>query len=205
MELTAMTFLTLDGVAQGPGGPDEDRSGGFEYGGWVPAYLDEGFGNAVDETFDKAGAFLLGRRTYEIFAGSWGQMSNPTADPVAAKLNTLPKYVASRTLDAVDWTNSTLLDGDVAGAVRNLKQQPGGELQVHGSIGLLHTLIKNELVDEFRFLIFPVMLGAGRRVFDDIIPTALELVDTKRTGSGVMVQTYRPTGRPDFQTVGPLE
>lgn len=204
MKLTVTTFLTLDGVGQGPGGPDEDSSGAFEYGGWLPAYFDDDCGNAIDESFRKADAFLLGRKTYEIFAGSWGHVTDPD-NPVAVKFHTLPKYVASRTVDKLDWANSTVLEGDVAEAVRALKAQPGNELQVHGSINLIQTLIRHSLVDEFRFLIFPVMLGAGKRVYDDIVPTALELVDTKRTGTGVMVQTYRAAGSPTYSTVGPLE
>jgi dihydrofolate reductase len=196
--------MTLDGVAQGPGGPTEDRDGGFEYGGWLVPHVDEDFGHAVDGWFATADAFLLGRRTYEIFAGYWPKVTDEN-DPVASKLNKLPKYVASRTLDKAGWTGTTLLREDVVEAVAKLKADPGRELQVHGSLNLIQTLIRADLVDEFRLLIFPVVLGVGKRLFEDIVPTGLELIDSKATGTGVMLQTYRAQGRPEFGTVPLLE
>ncbi|WP_113704127.1 dihydrofolate reductase family protein [Nonomuraea lactucae] len=200
MKLTVTTFMTLDGIAQAPGGPDEDRSGGFEHGGWLVPHLDEDFGRAMDGWFAPADAFLLGRKTYEIFAAHWPHVTDPD-DPVATKLNTLPKYVASRTLDKAEWEGTTLLRDDVAGAVTRLKAEPGRELQVHGSLDLIQTLIRADLVDEFRLLIFPVVLGTGKRLFDDIIPTGLKLIDSKATSTGVLLQTYEAAGRPSYGTV----
>ncbi|WP_433475998.1 dihydrofolate reductase family protein [Spirillospora sp. CA-142024] len=197
MKLTVTTFITLDGVGQAPGGPDEDRSGGFEHGGWSFPFADEDFGRAVSGWFAEADAFLLGRRTYEIFAGHWPKMTDEN-DPVASKLNSLPKYVASRTLGTAEWAGTTILEGDAAEAVAKLKAEPGRELQVHGSLDLVQTLIKAGLVDEVRVLIFPVVLGTGKRLFDDIVPTGLRLTDSKVTSTGVTIQTYQPTGRPAY-------
>lgn len=199
MRLTVTTFITLDGIAQGPGAPDEDRDGGFAYGGWVVPHFDDVCGQAVDGWFRRADAFLFGRRTYQIFASHWPRVTGD--DIVATKLNSLPKYVATRTLDEAGWAGTTLLRGDVAEAVAKLKAEPGEELQVHGSVNLLQTLIKADLVDEFRLLVFPVVLGAGKRLFDDIVPTGLRLVDSRSSGTGVQLQTYRPTGRAVFGTV----
>jgi dihydrofolate reductase len=194
MRLTLHTFLTLDGVMQAPGGPDEDPDGGFGHGGWSFPYGDQDFGVAVSGWFDQADAFLLGRRTYQIFAGHWPQVTDP-ADPVAAKLNTLPKYVASTTLDAADWHNSSLLGGDVAAGVAKLKERPGRELQVHGSGQLAQTLIEHDLVDEYRLLYFPVHLGSGKKLFRDGAPAAaLRLLSATTTGTGVIIATYEPAG-----------
>ncbi|GAA4586154.1 dihydrofolate reductase family protein [Planotetraspora phitsanulokensis] len=204
MKLTVTTFMTLDGIAQGPGGPEEDRSGGFEHGGWLVPHVDEDFGRAMNDWFVPADAFLLGRKTYEVFAATWGKVTDED-NIVANKLSTCPKYVASRTLESADWAGTTVLRDDVAEAVAKLKAEPGRELQVHGSLTLIQTLIKADLVDEFRLLVFPVVLGTGKRLFGDIVPTGLKLIDSKATGTGVMLQTYQATGRPAFATVPPLE
>jgi dihydrofolate reductase len=194
MKLTLHAFLTLDGVMQAPGTPDEDLDGGFEHGGWSFPYADEDFGAAMANWFASAAAFLLGRRTYEIFAGYWPTVTDP-ADSIAGRLNSLPKYVASTTLDSLEWDGSSLLDGDVAGAVAQLKQEPGGELQVHGSCGLAQTLIEHDLVDEYRLLLYPVHLGAGKKLFGDRTRAAsLRLTSTKATASGVIIATYQPAG-----------
>ena len=194
MRLTATTFLTLDGVMQAPGGPDEDRSGGFQHGGWSFPYADEDFGRLVTGWFGQADAFLLGRRTYEIFAAFWPLVAD-AADPVGSPLNALPKYVASRTLEEVTWQNTTLLQGDVADETAKLKERPGRELQVHGSGDLLQTLMAHDLVDEHRLFVYPVTVGSGRRLFrEGAVPRSLELVETTTTSTGVVVATYRRGG-----------
>jgi dihydrofolate reductase len=164
--LVVTQFLSLDGVAQAPGGPDEDTSGGFRYGGWVVPHFDDAMGRQIDEWFAGAQDFLLGRGTYEIFAAWWPKA--PTQDdPIARALNTLPKHVASRTLRSVDWDGARLIEGDVVEAVRALKATDGGELQVHGSPGLTQTLLAADLVDELRLIVFPVTLGTGKRLFGE--------------------------------------
>jgi dihydrofolate reductase len=201
MKLTTTTFVSVDGVMQGPGGAEEDRSDGFDRGGWLVPYFDEGTGQFIDEIFQRVDAFLLGRRTYEIFAGSWGEMADPGANPVALKLNTLPKYVASTTLKEPTWANTTVLSGDVAAAIRELKAQPGGELQVHGSGTLVRWLLEQDLVDELNVLIFPVIVGDGTRLFPDKgRDTALDLVESRNTPTGVTIQVYRPAGPPEYGT-----
>ncbi|HEY5988905.1 MAG TPA: dihydrofolate reductase family protein [Streptosporangiaceae bacterium] len=194
MRLTLHTFLTLDGVMQAPGGPREDPDGNFEHGGWSFPYGDQDFGAAIDGWFAQASAFLLGRKTYEIFSGHWPRVTDP-GDPVASKLNALPKYVASTTLGSLDWHNSSLLGGDVATEVGKLKDRPGNELQVHGSGGLAQTLIEHDLIDEYRLLIFPVHLGAGKKLFRDGAKAAsLRLTGSTTTGAGVIIATYEPAG-----------
>jgi dihydrofolate reductase len=194
MRLTVTTFLTLDGVMQAPGGPEEDASDGFEHGGWSFPYPDEDFGRLVTGWFSQADAFLLGRRTYEIFAAFWPLVTE-AGDPVAAPLNHLPKYVATRTLREATWAGTTLLTGDVVDEVRRLKDQPGRELQVHGSGDLLQTLMANDLVDEYRLFVYPVVVGAGRRLFrDGAPPRTLRLTEQVRTSTGVAVLTYVPAG-----------
>src|SRR5918994_983348 len=194
MKLTVTTFLSVDGVMQGPGGPDEDRGGGFSRGGWVVPHFDEDAGRFMNEVFEQVDAFLLGRRTYDIFAASWPKVTDPD-DPIASRLNTLPKYVASTTLGSADWHNTTIIKGDVAAEVARLKEKPGRELQVHGSGTLARTLIENDLVDEFRLLVFPVIVGAGRRMFADAgVATGLRLVDSRTTGSGTAIHVYQRPG-----------
>ena len=194
MRLTLHTFLTLDGVMQAPGGPDEDTDGGFAHGGWSFPYGDEDFGAAMVGWFAQSSAFLLGRRTYQIFSGYWPQVTDPD-NPIASKLNALPKYVASTTLASVDWHNSALLGGDLAAEVVKLKEQPGDELQVHGSGGLAQTLIEHDLIDEYRLLIFPVHVGSGKKLFrDGARPAALRLTGAATTSSGVVIATYQPAG-----------
>ncbi len=194
MRLTLHTFLTLDGVMQAPGGPDEDPDGHFEHGGWSFPYGDEDFGVAMTGWFDQADAFLLGRKTYQIFAGHWPRVTDP-GDPIATKLNTLPKYVASTTLDSAGWHNSSLLGGGVAAEVAKLKERPGRELQVHGSGQLAQTLIDHDLVDEYRLLVFPVHLGSGKKLFrDGARAAALRLRSATTTSTGVIIATYEPDG-----------
>jgi dihydrofolate reductase len=202
MKLTVTTFLSVDGVMQGPGGPDEDRSEGFSRGGWLVPHFDEDTGRFMIEVFEQVDAFLLGRRTYEIFAAHWPKVTDPN-DPIASRLNTLPKYVASTTLTEPEWGPATVLGGDVPAAVAELKRQPGRELQVHGSGALVRTLLEHDLVDEYRLLVFPVVVGEGTRLFPDRgVATGLELAESRTTGSGVAIHVYRPTGRAEFGTVG---
>jgi dihydrofolate reductase len=202
MQLTITTFLSVDGVYQGPGGPEEDRSGGFDRGGWVVPHFDEATGQFITEVFGRVDAFLLGRRTYEIFAAYWPTATD-ASDPVANRLNTRPKYVASTTLKDPTWANTTVLDGDLAAAVRELKAREGGELQVHGSGQVVRYLLDHDLVDRLNLLVFPVIVGAGRRLFPDSgIATGLALEESRTTPSGVSISVYRPTGRPQFGTVG---
>jgi dihydrofolate reductase len=201
MQLTVTTFLSVDGVYQGPGGPDEDRRDGFDRGGWLVPHFDEETGQFMDEVFREVDAFLLGRRTYEIFAASWPNATDPN-DQVAKSLNTLPKYVASTTLEDPQWANSTVLKGDLASAVQELKERDGRELQVHGSGKLVQFLLANDLVDRLNLLVFPVIVGAGRRLFPDSgIATGLTLEESGTTPSGVAISVYRPSGRPEFGTV----
>jgi dihydrofolate reductase len=201
MQLSVTTFLSVDGVYQGPGGPDEDRSGGFDRGGWLVPHFDQATGEFIDSIFQRVDAFLLGRRTYEIFAASWPKATDPN-DPVATKLNTLPKYVASTTLSDPEWANSRVIEGDVADAVRDLKEREGGELQVHGSGQLVRFLLEHDLVDRLNLFVFPVIVGAGRRLFSDSgMATGLALDESRTTPSGVTISVYRPTGRPEFGEV----
>ena len=193
-KLVVGTFLTLDGVMQAPGGPDEDRDGGFEHGGWLVPYFDNKLGEIMTEWTKRAGAFLLGRKTYEIFVGSWPKSTDP-ADEIATALNTRPKFVASRTLEIVSWNNSHLLKGDVAEEVAKLKAQEGAEIQVHGSAGLLQTLLKRDLIDTLRIWQFPVVVGPGKRLFgDDAQPSTFTLTHSVTTKSGVLLTRYARAG-----------
>ena len=199
MKLTALLFVTLDGVYQGPGGRDEDRRGGFDRGGWLALRSDEEIGPAISSVYERADAFLLGRRTYEIWAGYWPHHDDGT--PISHNLNTLPKYVPSTTLADPTWHNTRVIGGDVEAAVRELKAKPGGELQVHGSGALLRWLLERDLVDELVLHLYPVVLGDGLRLFPERGPTHdLTLVESRPTPSGVTIQTFRPTGRAIFET-----
>ena len=202
MKLTATAQISVDGVMQGPGGPEEDERGRFERGGWAMPHFDNEANTAMDEIYRRADAFLFGRRTYEIFAGSWGTWDDPGDSPIWTALNTEPKYVASTTLTDPRWADTTVLSGDIAAAVRELKARPGRELQVHGSGVLSRWLLDNDLVDEMNLFICPVVVGQGTRLFPDTGPDiALELVGSPVvTPSGVTIQVYRPTGRPQYAT-----
>jgi dihydrofolate reductase len=201
MKLTTTTIVTVDGVMQGLGGRDEDRRGGFERGGWAMPYNDNETMASLNEVYGRADAFLFGRRTYEIFAGSWGTWDDPGDSAIWTALNTKPKYVASTTPFDPKWANTTLLSGEVTAAVGELKAKPGGELQVHGSGILVRWLLDNDLVDEINLFTYPVVVGQGTRLFPDTgKDMALELVGSRTTPSGVTIQVYRPTGRPEYGT-----
>lgn len=201
-KLMVTTFVSLDGVVQAPGGPDEDREGGFEHGGWAVPSMDQRVIDLMASATSRASALLLGRKTYEIFAATW-----PLAEPddaIGARMNSLDKYVASRNLDTVSWQNSTLLTDDVATAVAELKQGEGGEIQVHGSGELIQTLIKHDLVDEFHLLVFPVLLGSGKRLFGGgTIPASLRLIATTAMDTGVVISTYARSGKVEYGAMGP--
>ncbi|HEY0830900.1 MAG TPA: dihydrofolate reductase family protein [Candidatus Dormibacteraeota bacterium] len=201
MKLTTVTHVSVDGVMQGLGGPDEDRRGGFERGGWAPPLFVDEATTFLYQVFQRADAFLFGRRTYEIFAGSWGTWDDPGDSPIWTALNMKPKYVASTTLSDPKWADTTVLSGDVAAAVGELKAKPAGEMQVHGSGNLVRWLFNNQLADELILLTYPVVIGQGTRLFPDTGPdTALELVDSRATANGITIQVYRPTGRPQYVT-----
>ena len=200
MKLTTTTQVSVDGVMQGPGGSDEDRRVGFERGGWAMPLFDNEARAFLLEVFGRADAFLFGRKTYDIFAGYWGVM-DPSENAFAEALNTKPKYVASNTLTDPQWADTTVLSGDVAAAIGELKAKPRGELQVHGSGALTRWLLENELIDEINLLIVPVVVGQGTRLFPDAGPDiALDLVDSRAFPKGVTIQVYRPTGRPQYAT-----
>ncbi|HEX6725364.1 MAG TPA: dihydrofolate reductase family protein [Gaiella sp.] len=192
-KLVATTFMTLDGVMQAPGGPGEDDDGGFAHGGWSVGYWDERMGELAGEIHLAAGGVVFGRRTYEILAGHWPKVGDD--DPLAAKLNAVPKYVASRSARTLDWNNSTLLEGDVPEAVARLKAQDGDYLLVIGSADLLQTLLRNDLVDTFKLWTFPVVVGEGKRLFGDgAVPAGLALADIETATTGVTVATYERAG-----------
>ncbi|MEW2113894.1 dihydrofolate reductase family protein [Streptomyces sp. NPDC005474] len=198
--LTLTSFVTLDGVYQAPGGPKEDPRGGFEHGGWSVPYGDEDFGRFVGEVFDRVDAFLLGRRTYNIFASYWPKITDP-ADPIASKLNTLPKYVVSAGLQEPEWANTTVLGGDLGKEVAALKERTDREVQVHGSGLLAQSLLALDLVDKVHLLTFPVVLGTGRRLFaEGAVPTAFRHAGGRTTAAGVSIQTYEFAGRPEYGT-----
>ena len=199
MRLTITTNVSVDGVMQGLGGPDEDRRGGFDRGGWAPPLVDTETGDYLDQVYGGAAAFLFGRRTYEIFARSWGAMIDMAKMPIGVALNSRPKYVASTSLTDPEWAGTSVLTGDVAAAVRDLKAQQDGDLLVPGSGVLVRWLLANGLVDQFDLLIYPVILGQGTRLFPDTGPdTALDLVSSRTTSGGLTIQTYRPLGRREY-------
>src|SRR5881296_4418469 len=204
MKLTTMTQVTVDGVMQGNGAAsDEDRRNGFERGGWAMGVFDDQTMTFINQTYQRADAFLFGRRTYELFAGYWGAeeraraaAEDPGNHPITAALNTKPKYLVSTTLTEPRWANTTVLSADVAAAIGELKAKPGGELQVHGSGALIRWLLDNQLVDEITLLTVPVVVGQGTRLFPDTGPDiALHLVESRATPKGVILQVYRATGR----------
>jgi dihydrofolate reductase len=191
-KLIVQTFLTLDGVMQAPGGPEEDDSGGFAYGGWLVNDWDEQTGEVMDEATSKSFAMVLGRRTYDIMAAYWPHASEEEGGPV---FNEVTKYVASRSQPTLEWSNSVLIEGDPAEGLAALKEQDGPELVVYGSANLIQTLLRRGLVDEFRLWIFPLVIGSGKRLFaEGTIPAGLELVDSKISTTGVMMGTYVPAG-----------
>jgi dihydrofolate reductase len=194
--LTVQTFVTADGIMQAPGGPQEDTDGGFAFGGWSFPHWDEPMNAAITEHMNRSEAILLGRRTYQIFASHWPNV--PDDEPVAAKLNRMPKYVASRTLSSVDWANSTLLGDDVPGEVAELKQRIGGEIGVPGSANLIQTLLRHGLVDRLVVWTFPLVLGQGKRLFGDgTVPAGLTLESATPSSTGVLMATYTVGGEPE--------
>lgn len=200
MELTVTEFLSLDGVSQGPGSPEEDPSEDFTGGGWLVPHLDEVFIERASEWLGKADALLLGRRTYEAFARDWPEINDPD-DPFTGLMNSLPKYVASQTLTEAGWDPTTILSGDVPAQVAELKQQPGREIQVHGSARLSQSLLAAGLVDELRLVIAPVVVGPGRRLFPDGgAPAGLRLLSSETNGRGLTIQTYECVGLPAYAT-----
>jgi dihydrofolate reductase len=207
VKLTTITQVTVDGVMQGNGGAtDEDRRNGFDRGGWAMGTGDNETLTFINKTYQRADAFLFGRRTYELFAGFWGAgeqaraaAEDPGHNQIAAALNTKPKYLASTTLTEPRWANTTVLAGDLAAAVGELKAEGAGELQVHGSGALIRWLLEHDLVDEIILLTVPVVLGQGMRLFPDAGPDrALDLVDSRVDSKGVTIQVYRPNGRPRY-------
>jgi dihydrofolate reductase len=199
MKLTTITQASVDGVMQGPGAPVPGiaERGVFDRSGW--AHFDSEAGTVMDEIFERADAFLFGRLTYQMFAGSWGTWDDPSNSPIWTALHTKPKYVVSNTLTDPQWTNTSVLSSKIATAVRELKSKPGRELQVHGSGALFRWLLDNDLVDEITLFTFPVVVGQGTRLFPDTGPDiALDLVESRATPSGVRIQTYRFAGRPKY-------
>jgi len=201
-KVVVTTFLTLDGVMQAPGGQEEDPSGGFTHGGWSVNFWDDRLSEEMTEFMGRRFDLLLGRKTYEIFAAYWPGSTEPGAEA----LNSARKHVASTTLRSVDWSNSTLIKGDVGAYVGNLKKQSGPEIQVHGSGQLIQTLLQHDLVDEFHLMIFPIVLGSGKRLFaNGTIPAAFKSVDLKTSSSGVIIGTYERAGDVKLGSFAPEE
>ena len=201
--LVVTTFLTMDGVMQAPGGPGEDPSGDFSYEGWLVPHFDDVLGAQIEEWFAPVEDFLLGRTTYDIFHASWPKMRDESS-AVSTGLNDKIKHVASRTLTSVEWETARLLENPVADAVRALKDRDGGELQVHGSAGLVQTLLQEDLVDELRLVVAPVVVGAGKRLFGEgAIPRTWRLTLSKTTPTGVLITAYQRAGEVEIGTMGP--
>ena len=202
MKLVLMEFVSLDGVSQGPGSPDEDTSGGFTRGGWFVPFVDAAFMQTVTKWIEAADAFLFGRRTYEAFAAHWPTVTDP-GDAVANKLNGVPKYVVSKSLRDANWNPTTLLSKDVAAQVAQIKRQPGREIQIHGSALLGHSLIQEGLVDEVRLAVAPVVVGQGRKLFrDGGAPLGFKLIRHETTSAGLAIHTYQAAGTATFGTYG---
>ena len=195
-------FLTLDGVMQAPGGPDEDPEGGFLHGGWQAPYGDDVTGQLITEGIADADGFLLGRKTYDIFANYWPKVTDPN-NPIATALNSRPKYVLSRSLEHVTWNNSSVIRGDVVAELGKLRQQPGRTLHTWGSTDALQTLLKNDLIDEYRLFIYPVVLGSGKRLFGSgTMPVALKQLESVSTGKGATYHRFEPSGKPEYGRIG---
>jgi dihydrofolate reductase len=201
-KIVVNAFLTLDGVMQAPGGPDEDRDGGFQHGGWQAPYSDERVGKLIVDGIEDADAFLLGRKTYDIFSSYWPKITDP-GNPIATALNSRPKYVLSRSLERVTWNNSSLVRGDAVAEIRKLRQQPGRTIHTWGSTDALQTLLKNDLVDEYRLFVYPLVLGPGKRLFGSgTVPAALRQVEAVTTGKGPTYYRLERGGKPEYGTVG---
>ena len=196
-------FLTLDGVMQAPGAPDEDKEGGFVHGGWQFPYADDTMGKLIVEGFADADGFLLGRKTYDIFSNYWPKITDPD-NAIATALNSLRKYVLSRSLESVTWNNARLIKGDVVAELQKLRQQPGRTIQTWGSTDALQTLMKNDLIDEYRIFIFPVVLGSGKRLFGSgTVPLALKQVESVTSDKGATFHRFVGNGKPEYGTMGP--
>ncbi len=201
-KIVVNAFLTLDGVMQAPGGPDEDREGGFSHGGWQAPYVDGVMLRLITEAMADADGFLLGRKTYDIFASYWPRITDPN-DAIATALNSKRKYVVSRSLERVAWSNSSLIKGDVVAEIRKLGQRPGRTVQTWGSTELLQTLLKNDLIDEYRLFVFPVVLGSGKRLFGSgTVPAALRQVESVTTGKGATYHRLERGGKPEYGRIG---
>jgi dihydrofolate reductase len=201
-KIVVNAFLTLDGVMQAPGGPDEDREGGFLHGGWQAPYVDDVMGRVVTEGFADADGFLLGRKTYDIFANYWPKVTDPN-NPIATALNARPKYVLSRSLECVAWNNSRLIKGDAVAGLRQLRQQPGRTLHTWGSTDALQTLLKNDLIDEYRLFIFPLVLGSGKRLFGGgTVPVALKHLESVTSDKGATYHRFERSGKPEYGQMG---
>ena len=200
MKLTVTQFVSLDGVSQGPGSPDEDTSGGFTRGGWFVPHMDQDFIDQASRWLELADALLLGQRTYTAFARDWPLITDPQ-DPFTSRMNSLPKYVASNTLTEGSWNPTTVLSGDISTQLRDLKATPGGEIQIHGSSILAQSLFAAGLIDELRLVVAPVVVGSGRRLFPDgATPAGLKLLESRTTPGGLVLQSYQLTGPPDYAT-----
>ena len=194
-KITAATFVSLDGVMQAPGGPDEDPTGGFKFGGWTFPYFDEALGASLDETFRKPFDLLLGRKTYDIFAAYWPYAEGGPDAPIAEAFNRVTKYVASRSTRKFDWNNSQWLGEDTVASLKKIKAGDGPDLLIQGSGDLIQTLLQHGLIDEFTVLVFPLLLGKGKRLFGEgTVPSGLKLVKSQSYPTDVIVATYRPDG-----------